>query len=378
LSDRDLEEIKKLLKEAYAAGLSKKSAQIGRRGAELASTVGNIYQKVYFLFWYGVSLAETGDTKGAQIALLEAARPDPEADPADQYNAVCKLISIVLNERDNAYCRSLIAQAREYLAGVRKEAWSHMLDKLEGNLEFNRGEFDLAYRRYQDAWDAARELDGQYPSFTDMSYVLALVETAFFRRDAAALTRWQTVMSDYKPVSEGDKIYKQCGLLFLLRAGCAGERQTTLFSAALGLLRHIQGLEGDFRYESRIALRALAVAAHWTAVDDWLPRQRWTVGDFEDQLFLGDERLCRARHALGIPARDDEWDWDLEETLPSSSSVLEPARRDEADTFLAEARNHYHSVHAKAEVEDHRLETARYTSTLKQRLARVSALVGVL
>ncbi len=371
-NDREFEKIKELQWEAYSAGLCKKSAEIARRGAELAGTTGNATWRICFLFWHGEALRRAGDWKAAQIPLLEAARPDPEADPADQYNALTALISIAMRESEAGYCRHLITQGRDYLAAVHKESWSHKLDSLEGGLELGRGAFALAESCYQRAWNSAPK--GAYPGYTSATYADNLVQTAFAQRNVAALSNWQARLQDSDKVGEGDKIMEKAGLLLLMRARRAEEGLASAVPAALDLLRHVQALEDSAAGENLVALRTLAIAGHWAALDDWLARLRLDEVGFDNQIFCGDERLCRARHALGMPARDDEWDQGLEELCPPSSPILEPARRDEAVTFLYQARGHYESVLAKAEAEDRRLETTWYTNTLEQRLARLSAL----
>jgi hypothetical protein len=236
--DKEFDQIFRLLMEAYVAGLCKKSAEIARHGVTLSTSVRNTYWRVRFLFWQGRSLADAGDRNAAQIPLLHAANPDPEADPADQYNAVCALIHISGYERTAGYCRSLIDQARNYLAHVRKEMWSHKLDYLEGDLEFYRGSFDLAYSCKQRAWDLARQ-SNEYPRYTMASYVSDLVKTSFALRDAAALARWQVVLRDCESVTEGDKVYKQLGDLLLLRARRIEDGLSAMVPTALELLRHV-------------------------------------------------------------------------------------------------------------------------------------------
>ena len=140
MADRELSRIQNLNREAYCAGLHAKAARIARQGAELASERRDHYWRVRLRFWEGASLFETGDTEAATAALMEAARPEPEADPADIYNAITTLIEIAIAGKTAAFTRRLIAQGREHLERSGKTAWRHKLDLLEGDLAWVRGD----------------------------------------------------------------------------------------------------------------------------------------------------------------------------------------------------------------------------------------------
>lgn len=383
--DREFHKIRELQWEAYRAGLIRKTAEVAHRGVEQARAVGSDYWRVKFLFGEGMALSELGDSDAAQIALLEATRPTPEADPADQYNALCGLIAIALNERDATYCRRLIVQGYAYLEGVGKGGWRHKLDLLEGQLEFQRGRFEEADRCYRRGWEYQPK-GNDYPSYTTAAYLYALIETAFARRSSEAMAHWQAELEGCNKSGEADRDDEQSGRLLLLRAlrapaaGDVGGLDPAALPQALGLLRSQQAYDATSKSNLRIALRVLALAGHWTALDDWIGRLTWSVDGFKDPIFLGDERLCRSRYALGLPLRDDEWDRFLEEEQPPDAATLcsvTPVARDQALAFLAQARARYEGGGAEAQREDERLDTHWYTETLNQRLARVAALEAV-
>lgn len=369
-NDQEFRRIQDLQWEAYRAGLYRRAAEIAHRGAEQARAAGNSYWRVRFIFWEGDSRQHAGDLEAARISLLEAARPTPESDPADSYSALVALISVAVKNDEAGYCRRLITQGRDYLVAMAKEEWRHHLDFQEGYLEYYRGEFERADHCLRKAHDVRRKHD-DYPGYSRAAHLFHLVNAAFSRHDPAAVTRRQNELEECKKQSEYDKLVEQVGHLLLLRARRGNDSlafDETAPPAALELLRRRQAVDDPDNSENRVALRALALALHWPALDDWLERLRWNETDFHDQLFLGDERLCRARHALGLPARDDEWDEEFETPPPGALN------QEEARDFLTQARARYDGIHPKAEAEDRRLETAWYTDTLDQRLARVAAL----
>ena len=102
-------------------------------------------------------------------------------------------------------------------------------------------------------------------------------------------------------------------------------------------------------------------------MDDW--RHRAGIGD--DWLLGGDLHLARAREALALPPRDDDWHRAFERPDPSA---LTPEQRAEAGRHLTAARAHFESKLGWAANEDERLETDHHTRTLQARLQRVADL----
>lgn len=379
-TEREFKKIQELMEEAYISGLHRKAADIAHRGAEQARAAGQHLWRIRFLFWEGENLQCNGERSAAQIPLLEAARPEAEADPADQYNALTTLIEIGLADKDATWCRRLLAQGHAYLESIHKTPWRHKLDFLEGALEARRGEWPQAQGCYRRAWEFKPQ-HRAYPGFTTATHLLQLVYTAFQQQQLAELGHWQGELEGCDKVLETDRLKEQYGHLLHWRAqrasGEAGlETNSTVTTAALQLLRHKQGLELQDNGFSRNPLRVLLLTGHWAALDDWLARLHWQSDSFEDALFRGDERLARARHALQLPPRDEEW---LPTVIEHTKPTLPTASQNEqARALLHQAREHYQANADTARKEDQRLETQYYTNTLNQRLERVAELEGLL
>ena len=133
--------------EAHNAGLYAKAARFYRQARDLAAQARDELNRVKCLFWEGYCLERTGDSEAAMPLLLEAAYcRSPEADPADVFSAAARLIEISLDRKTAAYIRKVVADTREYLSRMNKTGWAHMLDLLEGELEYVRGNFQGAGR----------------------------------------------------------------------------------------------------------------------------------------------------------------------------------------------------------------------------------------
>ena len=399
MADRELSQIRELLREAYAAGLYQKAARIARHCAELATERGEHFWRVQFRFWQGASLQSAGENEAATTALMEAAQPEPQADPADTYNAITTLIHIAIATKPAAFTRDLIRQGRAFLERSGKGAWRHKLDLLEGHLAEQRGDWDAALAHQRRGYEAERQHPG-YPGYTTATHLRHLVDSSFAGRDAEALARWRRALDDCDKETEGDHLYAERARLRCHRAGLPdlGDPVT----AASGLLRQLDGYEGGDVVEFAIdALRVLLPRAAAPAAEpqpaavqhprpdpsrppatgpdpgptagehpliaDWLPRPG--IGD--DWLFGGDVHLARARVALGLPPRDEDWCTRFER--PDPTRLTDPQRR-RAQAHLAAARAHYEAQLDWAAAEDRRLETSYRTDTLQARLQRTADL----
>lgn len=364
-TEQELSKIHDLMWEAYRAGLYKKAARIAHQGVELAETAGNIRRKVSFLFWEGANLQQF-DNEQAMIPLLQAATYHPEADPADTYNAMATLIEISISTRPAASTRKLLAQGRDQLRRMGKEAWRHKLDLLEGNLETASWNFQQAQVCYATAWEYVPK-PGVYPYYTHAAHLYKLCQNSFQLQDKAACAEWLAEMELC------DKETEKCRLLLynarLLQQRLVGEAGEKMACLAQEVLKKTDSFEGAGTNFS--ALRALILCRHWPLVADRIAAAQWNENNFDDMLFRADERLLRALAALNLPMQDVE----LNPVLEISSLALpRSAERGQAEKYLVQAEEFYRKTMSVAEKEDERLMVSAYTETVQTRLEQVEKL----
>lgn len=360
-----------LREEAFKGGLYLKAAKLYRQAREAAEKANEERWRVYCLFFEGVSLYLANRIDDAMPLLMEAAScRDPAVDLADVYNAATTLVDISLYRKSATYCRKLIQQSREYLVTARKENWRHKLDLLEGELEYYRGNFQDAYQCFLDGWNYEQKSSG-YPGFTRGAYLRCLCKMAFIMRDKTALHRWVKAIEEAtKEAGHRDKLFAKCARLYLFRA--ERERGSDFVFAsewALDTLASLDMFEMEALETPMECLRVLILARRWEEVDHRLSRYSF-VNNFFGLIFLGDERLARARDALGLEMQDDEYDTEfLLPSRPGENADLERGTR-----FLHESRAHYERAQGYTKTRDERLETHWCTETLTERLRRLADL----
>ena len=293
----------------------------------------------------------------------------PEADPADVYSATTQLISISMQRKSASFCRTLIQQSREYLVTIHKEMWRHKLDLLEGELEYSRGNFQTAYPYFLDGWHYYQR-SPDYPAFMGTTHVQLLCKGAFRIRDKTALHRWVHAIEGLTKQTGRDKLFTKRAHLYLLRAEhTLGANFSIASEWALDALASLGMMEMKEFETLTDCLRVLILARRWEEVDHRLSRHT-VEDDFENHYFLGDERLARARHALGLDMQDDEYDTEF--PLPLQPGLTADTER--AAQYLRESQSHYEQAQTHAKTEDKRLETQWYTTTITERLHRLAAL----
>ena len=364
--------------EASRAGMYEKAVRIWHQARDLAEQNRDEEMLVKSLFWEGHCLQMLGKYDQAMPLLMEAANcRSPEADPADVFIAAIMLIIISLSRKNASYCRKLIEQTREYLSGINQQKWEHNLDLLEGRLEYDQGNFQDAFRCFVQAWETCPQTTTAYPSYTPSSYLYHICKTAFALHEPEQLTQWVTVIEACDKRMEGDKIDSKLSRLLLFRAECS--EGGDFFHApefALSTLEMIELHEARTQeYKEFIiqCLRILALAGRWKDLEYQLERFLLRLmQDFDYFLFRGDEQQCRARAALGMAVKDDEYDLDFplpESDIPDPESGLK---------HLRQAAEFYENAREDAQKEDELTETAWYTNILNERLARVRAIEDAL
>lgn len=364
--------LEKMAEEARRGGLYLKAAKIYHQAGELAQAQHDERARVSCLLWEGHSLSLANHYDEALPVLMQAAASrSPEANPADIYNALTSALDIALERKSAAFCCALIQQTRDWLEQNQKEAWRHKLDLLTGKLELYRGEFAEAYRWFVDAWSVWRD---EYPSFTAVAHLRWLCDAAFRCRDLPHLRQWVAeIESCDKKNDEWNKVNARERRLLLFRAErTAGSDFTAAADLARSIIDHWEMFEGTSGADMIPGLRALVLARRRPDVERVMARYTLNEG-FYGLLFSGDERLARAREALGMAMQDDEYDVEFPDPLPPFPDAATGLQ------FLREATALYEQAMKEAAAEDERLETDYHVRTLHERLARaqrIRAAVG--
>ena len=141
--------------QARQLGHYAQAAQWERKAVELAETLGLASERARALLWEGYSLRQAGDDDLALAALLQALNA-PDIDSGDRFRALIAVLHISLDRKSADFCRALLAQGRRELAESR-QPWSTLLDFLEGELAFRRGDFAAARDWQLRAWAGRRD-----------------------------------------------------------------------------------------------------------------------------------------------------------------------------------------------------------------------------
>jgi hypothetical protein len=356
---RALAQLRAQARQAREAGDYSQAARLERQAVERAGAFGLVGERTQALLWEGYSLRQAGEDDLALAALLQAANERAaSADPADVFSALIAIIHISLERKTASFCRALLEQGRRYLADIR-QPWTALLDFLEGELAYRRGDFAAAWDWHARAWAGRRE---EYPRLTPATHLWALSRTAFRRRDADELARLTKALTDLDPSPLLERQLVQRARLLEWRARRIGHPTAAApVALALDVLAATDEGARDFGARQE-ALRVLALAGRWEEIDTALSRHSLDCERFENALLRGDLALSRARAALGLPAVDDDYG---EETAALPSSPPGSAR-----LWLDTAVAHYRTALLLAEAEDERLETGWHEATVRERLAR--------
>ncbi|MCP4693137.1 MAG: hypothetical protein GY859_34160 [Desulfobacterales bacterium] len=406
-------QLREFAEQAHRASLHVKAARIFGEAKDLAAQHGLEKDRVYLLFWEAYSLVKAEETDAAMPLLLEAANARmPEVNPADAFNAAVWLLEISLTRKPVSFCRDLISQTRDYLIGINKQSWGHMLDFLEGSLEYHRGDFPRAHQCFLEAWESGPRTIRAYPSYTPATYLEKLFDTAFHTRDPAGMRKWVEAMEACGKEIEVDKIRAMGARLRMFRADRAAGGDFHLApEMALASLDVLELVEGNYSKYIIDFLRTLMLARRWQVLERRLGAFS-LEGGFRYYIFRGDTRLCQAREAMGAPIRDDEYENAPAPDAPSGPVLHESVSRGEkikrsafssffsnrllvggkpgvqrslprypgrfnaesVMNLLERASRSYNNALEEAGKEDERLDTAYYTTMVENRLARVKAL----
>ena len=357
--------------QARQVGQYAQAAQWERQAAELVGALGFTGERTRALLWEGHSLRQAGQGDLALAALLQVINePAATTDPADRFSALIAILHLSLERKSTRFCRVLLEQGRRDLMESR-QPWSALLDFLEGELAFRRGDFAAAWDWHGRAWAERRET---HPRLTPATHLWALCRTAFRRRKPAELERFTHQLRELRPNSTLERqLVMRAGWLRwrAQRAAAASEVATDSVPVeeARAFLTDVAEDRELHEFGARLeALRVLALAGDWDRIDAHLRYKPLPPDTFENMLGLGDLALGRARAALGLPAVDADYG---EPAASAAPAVLNPTR---AAAAASEAEKCYRDALGLAEEQDQRLETSWYGDTVRQRLALLGLL----
>ncbi|MBK8182451.1 MAG: hypothetical protein IPK63_05845 [Candidatus Competibacteraceae bacterium] len=341
--------------QARADGHFAQAARFERQVVALASASGLVGERTRALLWEGYSLRQAGEDDLALTALLQAANERAAtADPADVFSALVAIIHISLDRKTAAFCRTLLEQGRRYLAEI-GQPWTALLDYLEGELAYRRGDFRTAWDWHCRAWADWRD---QYPRLTAATHLWALCRTAFRRHDLATLEQLVEQLTVLRPSQRLERPLAQRAQLLQWRArrAAAGSCPTPsshfkpaeTAQALLVQTAERFGRDIGTRHE---ALRVLALLGCWAEVEAALSRFPLKGDDFESALLLGDLAVSRARLAQGLPTLDEDWNEALAGVSP----------------FSPDREACYQAVKEIAEQQDARFDTQWYSHAVEWR-----------
>lgn len=352
--------------QARRIGCYAQAARLERQAVELAGTLGLAGERTRALLWEGYSLRLAGQDDLAMVALLQAIHePASTTDLADRFSALITILHLSLERKSARFCRALLEQGRRDLVESR-QPWATLLDFLEGELAFRRGDFATAWNAYERAWAGRRE---SHPRLTLATHLWALCRTAFRRCERPELEQLTDQLIELRPgsileqqlVMRAQWLRWRAQRAFATSADLAPIEQARMFLTAT----ETAGESGDFggRLE---ALRVLALTGDWELIDtQWRDKPLYPK-TFETALAWGDLALQRARTMLELPVVDDDYG-------ATSVDVVALAKpdSDQAAAVFNEAERCYQEARRFAQEQDQRLETGWYSDTVYQRIRNV-------
>ncbi len=392
MSETELNQIRRRFSDAYRTRDYANCTRLAAEGLRLAEASHDVATQTLMLLWLGESHWQRKETEQAFAALSRAVAAEPPADPGDVFNAVSTLLNIAILERPLAEVRTLLAQGQAHLQQHDQQRSRHMLDLSAGDLAARRGDWQAAQQHYQSAFEHQQGDTGS-PRFTLASYQIKLAEASFMFGDAKALSHWCDEINAAPKQVEGDRLRAEQVRLLCYRAGIrepAGARGDAA-TTARRLLRWLEEIDGHQADFARDAMHVLLREGDWLSVETWLDYPG--IGD--DPLMRGDLHLARARHKLGMPARDLAWST----AIPTTDGAGNPSARasasgptpitlastktgsfkvSKARDDLQAAKAHYLGRQAWAAQEDERLETDHHRRLLNARLQQIEDMANQL
>ena len=354
-------------RQARRAGHYAQAAHLERQAVELAGTLGLTGERTRALLWEGYSLRQAGQDDLALAVLLQVIH-EPATDPADRFSALIALLHLSLERKPARFCRALLEQGRRDVLDFR-QPWSALLDFLDGELAFRRGDFDAAREWHERAWAGRREA---HPQLTPATHLWARCRVAFRRHDLLELEQLTHQLAELRPNSTVERLLVQRAQWLRWRAQRAAtaspvNADVAPVEQARAFLTRVENQSESHDFGARLeALRVVALVGDGDWIDTHLRQKPLFPDTFETALGLGDLALNRAQAEQGLPVVDA----DYSEMAGEGTVAVFPAPDSHSMTALPdEARRCYQAAAQWAEEQDQRLETGWYGETVRQRQA---------
>ena len=354
-------------RQARRAGHYAQAAHLERQAVELAGTLGFTGERTRALLWEGYSLRQAGQDDLALAVLLQVIH-EPATDPADRFSALIALLHLSLERKPARFCRALLEQGRRDVLDFR-QPWSALLDFLEGELAFRRGDFDEARAWHERAWAGRREA---HPQLTPATHLWARCRVAFRRHDLLELEQLTHQLTELRPNLTVEQRLVQRAKWLRWRAQQAAmaspvNADVTPVEQARAFLTSVENQSEPHDFGIRLeALRVVALVSDGDLIDTHLRQKPLRPDTFETALGLGDLALNQAQAEQGLPVIDVDYG----EMAGEVVAAVFPAPDSRSMTaLLDEARRCYQAAARWAADQDQRLETGWYGETVRQRLA---------
>ncbi len=368
-AEATLRQLRSQAQQARVEGHFSQAARLERQVVELAGALGLVGERTRALLWEGYSLRQAGEDDLALASLLQAASERAAtADPADVFSALVAIIHISLDRKTAGFCRGLLEQGWQYLSDI-KQPWTALLEYLEGDLAYRRGDFAAAWDWHCRAWSHWHD---QNPRITAATHLWAMARTAFRLQDVEQLERLAAQLTALPVTQVVERQLGQRAQLLVWRAHRVMMPSSAVIPAvaiaerARTLLAEIKTGDRSANGCREEALRILALLGHWDAVQAVI--SQFAVEKLEDfflALLQADLAIAQRRAGLGLSMRDDEY----EAAVPPSLELSAEYEEDDISSrqLAVEDIQAYQLVRGLAEQEDIRLDTTYYSCIVCRR-----------
>lgn len=369
---KEMGTLRDLAAKAYAGGQKLYAAELLGKALEIAKSINDTYEIVYFSTWQGMSLIEAGKYRQALAILapfLQTQQAPGQAE--DFYNLLKTYIGIAQHLPVNLkVIEKAFAQTNNFLRNTGNLSWRHGSLWLQANLYRHRGRHHQALQTYQESWTLWR---AEYPAYIADEHLSSLVYAALTLHNTPLarqyIAEWEHQKDD-TPVHRA--IIFACAYSHLARVENHSDEAINWARQAILTAEQI-----DHEEEKKTALvttvRSLLFADQSELTRGFLcsllclRHVENGHNRYEVRLLWGDYYLACARLAAGMRSADDEYGLDFPPPVqiadaPTTLRAIERAKRG------------YAAARKVGQWIDLQLECTKRQDELRQRLARVEAI----
>ncbi len=305
--------------EAYSNAQYLQCSILNDRIIEISESVDLQQQVVRAKFWKTESLRLIGRYKQALAEGMDAvSKKYPNADHRDTFNVYTNIIALGLSLPTSLRAiENSIQSAYRFAEHVGLPHWSAKLLLLESNLYRNRGMFDLALEKLQQAWAVTKS---EYPSYTVDTYMKGFVKllVKMEKLDLANeyLEKWQTLENSQPTRRIKRMMLRQ---IQYQRALC---NKTETLNLARGYNQQFSSL-----YDTHPMIEAFIANGYCDLAKPLLTKYLFSARNSESlyQLMfnyrlIGDYHHAKLRQLSGLPPTDMRYD-------SNETFVVEPAHQ---------------------------------------------------